>query len=248
MKTAIIDDSQTDLQNIFDALKSTQIPALERLDIDYYAASEPLIERLDQYQLFILDWFIDQRTGLDLLNMIRTQCTHNPAVIMLTSNNNEADISTALIAGADDYLTKPYRTMELCARIFNLMRRKEGSISVSVEKNLSIQNFTFDDKSLIITYDGIEKKLALREYEIAKFLFLHLGQPISRKMLYQKFWKKEEKYSSRSLDTHIYRIRNQLKLTAENNWQLHTIYGYGYRLEPVDKTGVNLPEPQVLEN
>ncbi|NLZ78039.1 MAG: response regulator transcription factor [Gammaproteobacteria bacterium] len=240
MKTAIIDDSQTDLQYIFNALKNTKIPALKRLDIDYFASSEPLMGQLDQYQLFILDWFIDQRTGLDLLNAIRTQCTHEPAVIMLTSNNNVEDISTALLAGADDYLVKPYREIELCARVFNLMRRKEGSTSALTEKNLTIQNFTFDDKSLIITHDGIEKKLPLREYEIAKFLFLHLGEPISREMLYKKFWKKEEKYSSRSLDTHIYRIRNQLKLTAENKWQLHTIYGYGYRLEPVDKISFKL--------
>lgn len=235
MKTAIIDDSQEDLEHIFKTLKYAQIPALERLDIDYYSSSDKLITRLPDYQLFILDWFIDHRTGLDLLKAIREQCINHPAVIMLTSNNKEEDISTALISGADDYLVKPYRTMELRARVFNVMRRKEGSNFISAEKNLIIHDFAFNDKSMEITRDGSAKKLTLREYQIAKFLFLHLGEPISRERLYQEFWKKEEQYSSRSLDTHIYRIRNQLKLTTEYGWQLHTIYGYGYRLEPVDK-------------
>ncbi len=235
IKTAIIDDSRDDLEHIFKTLKNTQIPALKRLDIDYYSSSEELMGKISNYQLFILDWFIDNRTGLDLLKTIRNQCSNNPAVIMLTSNNNEEDISIALIAGADDYLVKPYRAMELSARIFNLMRRIEGSNLISVEKNLNIQNFTFNDYLQEITRDNNSKKLALREYQIAKFLFLHLGEPISRDRLYQEFWKKEEQYSSRSLDTHIYRIRNQLKLTTEHGWQLHTIYGYGYRLEPIDK-------------
>ncbi|MDY0205354.1 MAG: response regulator transcription factor [Pseudomonas sp.] len=234
IKTAIIDDSRDDLEHIFKILKHAKIPALERLDIDYYSNSEKLMDKISNYQLFILDWFIDNRTGLDLLKIIRSQCSNNPAVIILTSNNNEEDISIALIAGADDYLVKPYRAMELSARIFNVMRRIEGSNFISVEKNLNIQNFNFNDYSQEITRDNNSKKLALREYQIAKFLFLHLGEPISRKILYEKFWKKEEAYSSRSLDTHIYRIRNQLKLTAEHGWQLHTIYGYGYRLEPID--------------
>lgn len=235
MKTAIIDDSQEELEHIFNALKSTQIPALDRLDIDYYLNSDKLIEKLDKYDLFILDWFIDHNTGLDLLKMIREQYPKNPAVIMLTSNNDVEDISTALIAGADDYLVKPYRMMELCARVFNVMRRKEGSTSIAHDKNLSIYDFKFDDKLLEITRAGSVRKLTLREYQIAKYLFLHLGEPISREILYENFWKKEEKYSSRSLDTHIYRIRSQLKLTAEHGWQLQTIYGYGYRLELVDK-------------
>ena len=240
MKTAIIDDSQEDLEHIFKTLKYAQIPALERLDIDYYSCSDKLIKRLPDYHLFILDWFIDHRTGLDLLKTIRKQCTNSPAVIMLTSNNKEEDISTALISGADDYLVKPYRTMELCARVFNVMRRKEGSNFISAEKNLAIHNFTFDDKSLEITRNGIARKLTPREYQIAKFLFLHINEPISREKLYQEFWKKEEQYSSRSLDTHIYRIRNQLKLTTEYGWQLHSIYGYGYRLELIDTKDFSL--------
>ena len=74
------------------------------------------------------------------------------------------------------------------------------------------------------------------KYEIDKdtdCLFANLGRPLSREYLYERFWPHEEVLSSRPLDTHIYRLRNKLGLTAERGWQLLTIYGYGYRLESV---------------
>lgn len=238
MKTAIIDDSKEELENIFNALKHTQLPDLAALDIDYYTNSDNLIKNILNYDLFILDWYIDANTGLDLLEIIRKDCKNNPSVIMLTINNREEDISTALISGADDYLVKPFRDMELCARIFNVMRRKTIANIKKAPKKLNVKDFSFNDHTLEITRGKKTIKLTLREYQIAKFLFSHLGEPISRKLLYEKFWKKEEKYSSRSLDTHIYRIRTQLELTVEYGWQLHTIYGYGYRLEPIDKSAL----------
>lgn len=235
MKTAIIDDSKEELENIFKALKHTQLPELARLNIDYYTNSKSLIKNISDYDFFILDWYIDENTGLDLLEIIRKDCKNNPSVIMLTTNSREEDVSTALIAGADDYLVKPFRDMELCARIFNVMRRKTASHSPKPAKTLNVKDFNFNDHTLEIMRGEKTIKLTLREYQIAKFLFSHLGEPISRKLIYENFWKKEEKYSSRSLDTHIYRIRTQLELTVEHGWQLHTIYGYGYRLEPIDK-------------
>ena len=138
---------------------------------------------------------------------------------MLTTNNQEEDISSALLAGADDYLVKPFRAMELCARIYNVIRHKNKSAAAISERFLSIKDFTFNDHTLE---------------------FSHLGKPISRKILYKNFWLTEEKYTSRSLDTHIYRIRTQLELTVEHGWQLHTIYGYGYRLEPIVDIQPNL--------
>lgn len=72
-----------------------------------------------------------------------------------------------------------------------------------------------------------------REYRLAHCLFSNLGRPLSRDYLYERFWPHEEMSSSRPLDTHIYRLRNKLGLTADRGWQLLTIYGYGYRLESV---------------
>lgn len=235
MKTAILDDSKNELEKILITLKNSNLPELEILDIDYYTHSADLIPNINKYDLFILDWYIDQNTGLDILKIIQKNSSNSPSVIMLTTNNQEEDISSALLAGADDYLVKPFRAMELCARIYNVIRRKNTSSAEILERILSIKDFTFNDHSLEITRGTCSVKLTLREYQIAKFLFSHLGEPISRKILYKNFWLTEEKYTSRSLDTHIYRIRTQLELTVEHGWQLHTIYGYGYRLEQIDE-------------
>lgn len=84
-----------------------------------------------------------------------------------------------------------------------------------------------------MTRAGAPISLTEREYRLARCLFANLGRPLSREYLYERFWPHEEVLSSRPLDTHIYRLRNKLGLTAERGWQLLTIYGYGYRLESV---------------
>ncbi|MDY7219392.1 response regulator transcription factor [Denitrificimonas sp. JX-1] len=233
MKIAIIDDSPAELDSIKRALATTSIPTLKHLEVDYFTQSNALIEQLSHYQLFILDWYIDNKSGLDLLSLIRAQCEPNTAVIMVTTNNKEEDICTALIKGADDYLVKPFRAMELCARLYNVIRRYLPQPTAQPDEHLHIGCFSFNDQALEVRREDTSIKMAPREYAIARYLFSHLGEPISRKTLYQKFWEKEETYHSRSLDTHIYRIRTRLGLTVEHGWQLHTIYGFGYRLEPI---------------
>lgn len=235
MKVAIIDDSKDELRNIFHALKNTQLNELACLKVDYYTNSTMLIKNIIAYDLFILDWFIDQNTGIDLLKIIRKKSTVNyhPSVIIVTKNNCTDDISEALLTGADDFLVKPFNETELCARIVNVMRRRLAPRISPSPDNIEIAGYTFKDRTQEIMFDNKQVKPALREYKIAKLLFIRLGEPVSRKEIYDKIWKKEEKYSSRSLDTHIYRIRMLLKLKAEHGWKLHTIYGYGYRLEHI---------------
>ncbi len=98
---------------------------------------------------------------------------------------------------------------------------------------LSFNDLTFDDAELTVTREGKPIVMTEREYRLARCLFSNLGRPLSRDYLYERFWPHEEMASSRPLDTHIYRLRNKLGLTADRGWQLLTIYGYGYRLESV---------------
>jgi DNA-binding response OmpR family regulator len=98
---------------------------------------------------------------------------------------------------------------------------------------LSFNDLAFDDAELTVTREGKPIVMTEREYRLARCLFSNLGRPLSRDYLYERFWPHEEMASSRPLDTHIYRLRNKLGLTADRGWQLLTIYGYGYRLESV---------------
>ena len=190
------------------------------------------LARAADFDLLILDWQQPDITGLALLRWTREHMESPPAVIMLTSRDAESDIVTALNSGADDYVSKPFRPNELKARVSAVLRRHGLQKSATPE----VQNFndlTFDDAELTVTRAGKPINLTEREYRLARCLFSNLGRPLSRDYLYERFWPHEEVASSRPLDTHIYRLRNKLGLTADRGWQLLTIYGYGYRLESV---------------
>jgi DNA-binding response OmpR family regulator len=151
---------------------------------------------------------------------------------MLTSRDGENDIVQALNAGADDYVSKPFRPNELKARVAAVLRRHSQPRSAAGEVQ-TFHDLTFDDAELTVTREGKPILMTEREYRLARCLFSNLGRPLSRDYLYERFWPNEETTSSRPLDTHIYRLRNKLGLTADRGWQLLTIYGYGYRLESV---------------
>ena len=186
----------------------------------------------------ILDWQLPDISGIALLRWTREHMESPPAVIMLTSRDAESDIVTALNSGADDYVSKPFRPNELKARVSAVLRRHGLQKSATQE----VQNFndlTFDDAELTVTRAGKPINLTEREYRLASCLFANLARPLSREYLYERFWSHEEMVSSRPLDTHIYRLRNKLGLTADRGWQLLTIYGYGYRLESVTPAAQN---------
>jgi two-component system response regulator TrcR len=180
----------------------------------------------------IIDWQLPDISGLALLRWSREHMEVPPAAIMLTSRDTESDIVQALNCGADDYVSKPFRANELKARVIAVLRRHVITRS-TVSALLSFNDLCFDDSELTVTRSGLPISLTEREYRLARCLFSNLGRPLSREYLYERFWPHEEVQSSRPLDTHIYRLRNKLGLTAERGWQLMTIYGYGYRLEHV---------------
>lgn len=134
--------------------------------------------------------------------------------------------------GADDYLSKPFHPNELKARVSAVLCR-HGLQKSSTHEVQSFNDLTFDDAELTVTRSGKPITLTEREYRLASCLFANLTRPLSREYLYERFWTHEEIVSSRPLDTHIYRLRNKLGLTADRDWQLLTIYGYGYRSESV---------------
>ena len=115
----------------------------------------------------------------------------------------------------------------------NAVLRRHGLQRNHSEEVQSFNDLSFDDAELTVTRAGAPISLTEREYRLARCLFANLGRPLSREYLYERFWTHEEIVSSRPLDTHIYRLRNKLGLTADRGWQLLTIYGYGYRLESV---------------
>lgn len=234
MRVAILDDEPAELRRVEQALHQMAEPGEETWSLSSFERGEDLLHQLrrETYDLLILDWQLPDLSGLALLSWTREHIDAPPAAIMLTSRDTESDIVQALNAGADDYVSKPFRPNELKARVAAVLRRHSQQRHAAAEV-LSFSDLVFDDVELTVKRAGSPILLTEREYRLARCLFTNLGRPLSREYLYQRFWTHEEMDSSRPLDTHIYRLRNKLGLTADRGWQLLTIYGYGYRLESV---------------
>jgi DNA-binding response OmpR family regulator len=236
MRVAILDDEPAELRRVEQTLRQMAEPDVHAWSLHSFERGEDLLRQLrrETFDLLILDWQLPDLNGLSLLRWTREHMDAPPATIMLTSRDAESDIVQALNAGADDYLSKPFRPNELKARVAAVLRRhSQQRTATATAEVLSFNDLVFDDAELTIIRAGKPIGMTEREYGLARCLFTNLGRPLSREYLYSRFWSHEEMVSSRPLDTHIYRLRNKLGLTVDRGWQLLTIYGYGYRLESV---------------
>ncbi|MDR2710525.1 MAG: response regulator transcription factor [Burkholderiales bacterium] len=192
------------------------------------------ILRREIFDLALLDWKTPGATGREVLTWIREQLLEPLPVIFISQQDNEADIVDALTAGADDYLIKPIRSAELMARIAAVMRRHASNTDPSQQMILRVGGLVLDRNVRTATLNGRLIELTQKEFELAWYLFRHLGQLVSRIQTLQAVWGGSESISSRTLDTHISRLRRKLELTPENGFCLISVYGYGYRVEYIE--------------
>jgi len=189
--------------------------------------------RRESFDLYLLDWMLPDITGLDVLCKLREGNKDSTPVMLATVRKEERDIVAALEAGADDYLVKPIRRRELVARVDAICRRY-GVTAPSTDSFLA-DPYTMDLKSKTVALRGEDIPLTNREFELAMFLFRHAGRAVSRGHILETIWDIDSpEVNTRTVDTHVSRLRKKMQLNAENGWKLAAIYQHGYRLE---KTG-----------
>jgi two-component system, OmpR family, response regulator RegX3 len=150
-------------------------------------------------------------------------------IIFITADDQEDDVVAALTAGADEFLSKPLRRLELLARLESLRRRAiAGPFAVEV---FEVGEFRLDVRSRSITRDNEPLALTSKDFDLASLLLRNVGRLLSRSYLLETIWRARTVRLSRSLDTHISRVRYKLQLTPEHGWRLVAVYGYGYRLD-----------------
>ena len=165
--------------------------------------------------------------GLDVINRYRALANGGPAVMVVTVKNEESDAVDAFTGGADEYLRKPLRHREFVARIKALARRSQ-------HRNLSdLEPFQIDMLSKKISLHGEPITLTAREYEMALFFFQRRDQLVSRNHILESIWGNDRLLLSRTVDTHISRLRKKLKLDGKSGWRLISVYRRGYSLQKV---------------
>lgn len=181
--------------------------------------------------LVLLDRSLPDAKGLDVLTWIRQSPNAGLPVIFLTASGEESDIIEGLAAGADDYVVKPPKQGELLARVAAVLRRRGGEADAN--EAVDLPPYRIDPQRRQISLNGEAVELTQREYELACYLFRRQGRIVSRDALLENVWNLAGGISTRTVDTHISRLRKKLGLAGENGWRLTAVYQHGYRIEQV---------------
>jgi two-component system response regulator RegX3 len=185
----------------------------------------------NHYDLILLDLMIPEVSGIDVCRAIRT--TSPVPIIMLTAKDSEVDKVVGLELGADDYVTKPYSSRELVARIKAVMRRGTPDDS-GVDSNSSIQaagRIRMDIERHQVTVNEILINLPLKEFELLEFLMRNSGRVLTRGQLIDRVWGGDYYGDTKTLDVHIKRLRSKIEDDPANPLLIQTIRGLGYKFE-----------------
>lgn len=185
----------------------------------------------DSFDMAIIDWLLPDIGGDEVLAWIREHIDWMMPVLFVTARHRPEDIVKALEMGADDYMTKPVKRTEMLARINALARRS----NINPEsKIVSMGNIEADTSRRQVRVDGQQVELTGKEYELALFLLRHTGRILSRGHIMESVWGRSANLNTRTVDTHISRIRKKLNLVPDKGWRLTAIYQHGYRLEQTE--------------
>lgn len=180
--------------------------------------------------LILLDLMIPEVSGTEVCRVIRS--TSQVPIIMLTAKDSEIDKVVGLELGADDYVTKPYSSRELLARMKAVMRRNSNDSSIVDEgAQLAAGTVRMDLDKHEVTVNSIPVTFPLKEFELLEFLMRNSGRVLTRSQLIDRVWGNDYFGDTKTLDVHIKRLRAKIEEDPANPKIIHTIRGLGYKLE-----------------
>jgi len=180
--------------------------------------------------LILLDLMIPEISGVDVCRTIRT--TSQVPIIMLTAKDAEIDKVVGLELGADDYVTKPYSSRELIARINAVLRRgiSDSDLNIDLEV-ISVGPIRLDTARHQASINGNPIALPLKEFELLEFLMRNSGRVLTRSQLIDRVWGGDYFGDTKTLDVHVKRLRAKIEVDPANPVLIQTIRGLGYKLE-----------------
>ena len=180
--------------------------------------------------LILLDLMIPEVSGTEVCRIIRT--TSQVPIIMLTAKDAEIDKVVGLELGADDYVTKPYSSRELLARIKAVMRRQSADNESSESTGtLIVGPIQMNIDKHQVSVKGVQISLPLREFELLEFFMRNPGRVLTRNQIIDRVWGGDYFGDTKTLDVHVKRLRAKIEADPANPLLLQTIRGLGYKLE-----------------
>lgn len=178
--------------------------------------------------LIILDWMLPDMVGPEICKVIRTRHVEVP-ILMLTGRSSPTDVAEGLTAGADDYLAKPFSTVELMARVQALLRRtSKGSKAPS--GRIEIGELVLDEDARRVTWRGKNVDLSPKEFMLLKVLMVHSGKTLTTESLLNQVWGYDFSGDAKTVAVHVRWLRQKLEDDPKNPVLLETVHRSGYRL------------------
>ena len=204
----------------------------ESYEVEVAVNGAEAIERFQTFNpdLILLDLMIPEVSGTEVCRVIRS--TSQVPIIMLTAKDSEIDKVVGLELGADDYVTKPYSSRELLARMKAVMRRNSGD-NAGLEEGalLTAGSVRMDIDKHQVTVNSVAVTFPLKEFELLEFLMRNSGRVLTRSQLIDRVWGDDYFGDTKTLDVHIKRLRAKIEEDPANPKIIHTIRGLGYKLE-----------------
>ncbi len=224
MKKILVVDDDKDILKVLKA--NLEIHNFAVFTADCWERAESALSS-SSFDIIILDIMLPDDNGVDICYRLRRDGLSIP-IIMLTARDKLSDKVMGLECGADDYVVKPFETLELIARIKACLRRTP---EIQVE-NINMGKIIIDNRARTVRARGREVELTPKEYDLLLFFATHRGEVISRKKIKKNVWKNSSLYSwSRVIDVHIQHIRQKIEKDAANPEYIITIPGVGYKFD-----------------
>ncbi|MEQ6897567.1 response regulator transcription factor [Microbacterium sp. KR10-403] len=179
--------------------------------------------------IVLLDLMLPGMPGTEVCRQIRT--TSSVPIIMVTAKDTEVDIVVGLELGADDYITKPYSTRELLARMRAVLRRTAAPDVDLDDGVLEAGRVRLDADKHLVTVSGEPINMPLKEFELLEVLMRNAGRVLTRGQLIDRVWGSDYFGDTKTLDVHVKRIRSRIEADPRNPVMLVTVRGLGYRFE-----------------
>ena len=230
MKILIVEDEKL----LADSLKTLLESKGFDVETVYDGISGAEYAELGVYDLLILDVMMPGMDGWQVLKAVRK--SSNIPIIMVTARDETFDKVLGLELGADDYITKPFDSKEMAARVKAVLRRTMGQTEEEEEKaddTLSFPGLTVSLSRYEVFYEGKKLEMPPKELEVLYFLASHVNQLFTRGQLLDQVWGFQVEVESRTVDVHVKRLRDKLVGCEKYGWRIQTIWGRGYKFEVI---------------